>query len=229
MTVRINRERLWGDLMRLKEIGGYDDAATGLRGVRRLALTDEDAEARRLVVSWMREAGLRVRVDRIGNVYGERAGEDPALPCVLIGRHIDSVSTGGAFDGTLGVRFGTDMLGSAVTAGRLTLEYAHHLTDAAGAAVNDELVRIVGNLAIRPAQTNVIPAEAVLTVDLPYVRAVSGAGHDAQEIAATCPTAMVFVAGEYGGISHTPREYSSPDACGNGIDVLANAVLELAS
>jgi N-carbamoyl-L-amino-acid hydrolase len=39
---------------------------------------------------------------------------------------------------------------------------------------------------------------------------------------------MVFVAGEHGGISHTPREYSRPEACGNGIDVLANAVLALA-
>jgi N-carbamoyl-L-amino-acid hydrolase len=63
---------------------------------------------------------------------------------------------------------------------------------------------------------------------LPYVRAMSGAGHDAQEIAAICPTAMVFVAGEHGGISHTPREYSNPEACGNGTDVLANAVLRLA-
>jgi beta-ureidopropionase / N-carbamoyl-L-amino-acid hydrolase len=41
---------------------------------------------------------------------------------------------------------------------------------------------------------------------LGYVRAMSGAGHDAQEIAAICATAMVFVAGEYDGISHTPRE-----------------------
>jgi N-carbamoyl-L-amino-acid hydrolase len=49
--------------------------------------------------------------------------------------------------------------------------------------------------------------------------------HDAQEISAVCPTAMVFVAGENGGISHTPREHSNPDACGNGTDVLANAVL----
>jgi N-carbamoyl-L-amino-acid hydrolase len=39
---------------------------------------------------------------------------------------------------------------------------------------------------------------------------------------------MVFVAGEHGGISHTPREHSRPDACGNGIDVLANAILALA-
>jgi N-carbamoyl-L-amino-acid hydrolase len=42
---RINRDRLWATLMTLKEVGGYDDEATELRGVRRLALTD--AEARR--------------------------------------------------------------------------------------------------------------------------------------------------------------------------------------
>ena len=40
--------------------------------------------------------------------------------------------------------------------------------------------------------------------------------------------AMVFVAGEYGGISHTPREYSNPRACANGTNLLANAVLRLA-
>jgi N-carbamoyl-L-amino-acid hydrolase len=66
-------------------------------------------------------------------------------------------------------------------------------------------------------------------LDLPYVKAMSGAGHDAQEIAAICPTAMVFVAGEHGGISHTPREYSNPTACGNGVALLANAVLRLAN
>jgi N-carbamoyl-L-amino-acid hydrolase len=63
---------------------------------------------------------------------------------------------------------------------------------------------------------------------LTYVRAMSGAGHDAQEISAICPTTMVFVAGENGGISHTPREYSNPEACGSCIDMLANAVLRLA-
>jgi N-carbamoyl-L-amino-acid hydrolase len=90
----------------------------------------------------------------------------------------------------------------------------------------------------RMAKTAVVPFDAGIqdvlatTADhlgLPYVRAMSGAGHDAQEIAAICPTAMVFVAGENGGISHTPREYSNAVACGNGTDVLANAVLRLAN
>jgi N-carbamoyl-L-amino-acid hydrolase len=39
---------------------------------------------------------------------------------------------------------------------------------------------------------------------------------------------MVFVAGENGGISHTPGEYSNPGACANGTDMLANPVLRLA-
>jgi hypothetical protein len=60
--------------MELKEIGAYDDEATGLRGVRRLALTHADAETRRRCVQWMVEAGLKVRVDRIGNVYATRPG-----------------------------------------------------------------------------------------------------------------------------------------------------------
>src|SRR3712207_3551249 len=160
--------------MELREIGAYDDEATGLRGVGRLALTDTDAEARRRCVQWMVEAGLEVRVDKIGNVCAVRPGRDRSLPCVLMGSHIDTVATGGAFDGTLGVlggievmralndagietlrvvevgffteeegvRFGTDMLGSAVTAGRIPLDQAHKLTDSDGRTVEEELVRI---------------------------------------------------------------------------------------
>jgi N-carbamoyl-L-amino-acid hydrolase len=289
----------------------------------------------------------------------------------------------GFFTEEEGVRFGTDMLGSAVTAGRIPLDHARKLTDADGKTVKEELERIgfdgpeperrpvphayiechieqgpilaeagvtvgivegvqsiswqrltvrgeaahagttpigsrhdaglvaasvvvelrrmcdsgdygqlratVGTFDIGAGQTNVIPHRATITVDLrnpddeqmtaaeqhlagyvdglarehgvrvawermaktaavpfhpaiqdlltgtaddlglPYVRTMSGAGHDAQEIAAICPTGMVFVAGENGGISHTPREYSGPDACADGTDVLANAVLRLAN
>lgn len=55
------------------------------------------------------------------------------------------------------------------------------------------------------------------------------AGHAAQKISAIRPTAMVFVAGENGGISHTPCEYSNPDASGNGTDGLGNAIHRLAN
>ena len=64
---------------------------------------------------------------------------------------------------------------------------------------------------------------------LKYQRIISGAGHDAQEIAALCPTAMIFVPGEYDGISHNPREYSTPEACTRGVNVLLRALVELAT
>lgn len=413
--VTVDKDRLWQSLMGLAEVGAFDDERTGLRGVNRLALTDADAAGRRLVVSWMREAGLAVRVDRMGNIYARRAGTDFKAEPVLTGSHIDSVATAGAFDGCLGVlgglevirtldergittrrpievavfteeegaRFGTDMLGSAVAAGRLTLEHAYALTDREGNTVGGELARIgaagtederlapphayvechieqgpvlaeagaqvgvvsgvqaiswqevtflgraahagttptslridaglaaarvvtrlremvdsreygelratVGHLAVHPDLTNIVPARAELTVDLrnpddadmaraeraltaylaeleeaqpglivstrqmartghvpfdtgvqkliaeaanelglPYRTLLSGAGHDAQEIAALCPTAMIFVRGEYDGISHNPREYSTPDACADGISVLATVLLRLA-
>ncbi|MGW9596780.1 M20 family metallo-hydrolase [Streptomyces chartreusis] len=289
----------------------------------------------------------------------------------------------GIFTEEEGGRFGTDMLGSAVAASRLTLEYAHALTDRDGLTLGGELARTgfdgtvearlapphayvechieqgpvlaendvavgvvtgvqgiswqeitihgraahagttpthlradaglaaariivhlralvdsgdygelratVGHLVVHPDLTNIVPAHAELTVDLrnpddtqmaraeealaaflhdledsqpglsltcrqmakttyvpfdegvqkviaqaaddhglKHISLLSGAGHDAQEIAALCPTAMIFVRGEYDGISHSPREYSTPQACRQGVDVLATTLLRLA-
>jgi N-carbamoyl-L-amino-acid hydrolase len=83
-------------LEELGEIGRADGAC------HRLALTDEDKLGRDRVVSWMKELGLAVRIDRIGNIVGMRAGTKDAAP-VMTGSHIDTVATGGKFDGNLGV------------------------------------------------------------------------------------------------------------------------------
>lgn len=401
--------------MELAEVGAYTDERTGLRGVNRLALTDADAEGRRLVKRWMEEAGLEVRVDAIGNTYGRRAGARPDAAPVMSGSHIDSVPTGGAFDGALGVigalevvrslndrgivterpieiafftdeegaRFGTDMLGSATACGRIALDQAFGLTDRDGKRVEDELRRIgfvgeapvelspphayvelhieqgpvlareemdlgvvtgvqaiswqevtitgkachagttpmelrqdaglaaarlnvelhrlagsgevgeamrvtMGRIEPRPNQVNVVPASVLCTVDLrnpddaqmrraeqhvaafleelersmgvtirtrqtartesvvfsDHVRGViadkmrqaglkhrhlvSGAGHDAQEMAALCPSGMIFVPGEFDGISHNPRERSTEQACSQGATVLYETLVALA-
>ncbi len=414
-VVRIDGQRLWDSLMELARIGAYVDERTGLTGVNRQTLTDSEAEGRRLVVQCFRDAGLAVRFDRIGNVYARREGSDPGAAPVLMGSHIDSVATAGAFDGCLGVlgglevlrtfddlgivttrpvevaffteeegaRFGVDMLGSAVAVGRIALADALALTDRAGVALGDELVRhgfdgpepervapphayvechieqgpvlaaeglqvgvvtgvqgiswqevtihgraahagttptelrvdaglaashvvvrlremaesgefgalraTVGEMRFAPGLTNIVPTRAVFTVDLrnpdddamaraedaldaylheleerwpglaisvrrmartrhvpfdPEVQKavataaddlelshrslLSGAGHDAQELASVCPTAMVFVPGLYDGISHNPREYSTPEACADGVSVLATVVRRLA-
>jgi len=95
--MRIDRKRLESTIEELGRIG-----ATERGGLTRLALTDEDRRGRDLLVGWMRQAGLRVTVDQMGNIFGERAGQ-PGRPPVMMGSHADSVPTGGKYDGQLGV------------------------------------------------------------------------------------------------------------------------------
>src|SRR3954451_4658173 len=103
MTLAINPDRLWTSLMALAKVGAYRDERTGLMGVNRLGLTEADGQGRALVKRWFEEAGLEVRVDRIGNCYGRRPGQRRGAAPVMAGSHIDSVPTAGAFDGCLGV------------------------------------------------------------------------------------------------------------------------------
>jgi len=95
--VKIDRRRLEQTIEELSRLG---ETANG--GLTRLALSDDDRRARDRVVEWMRTASLAVRVDRMGNIFGERAGTAP-LPSVMMGSHLDSVPTGGRYDGQLGV------------------------------------------------------------------------------------------------------------------------------
>lgn len=414
-AIAIDKEHLYAELAALGAIGAYDDAETGLRGVDRLALTAADGEGRRHVVAKMRALGLEVTIDRIGNVFGRRAGRSRDLAPVMMGSHIDSVPTAGRFDGCLGVlgglevvralelakieterpivvgfftdeegsRFGTDMLGSAVATGRIRLEDAYALRDRAGKTVKEELaaigflgeadehlappyaylechveqgpilraagvdvgvvagvqsiswheLTIVGkaahagttpmslradagvaaariNLHLRemiasgrygaemratmgaitpaPGLVNIVPGRVTATVDLrnpddahmraaeaalvafyeevaraegvrvtwrqtartpcvpfdeglqariaraadargsSHARIVSGAGHDAQEMARITRAAMVFVPGEHEGISHNPRELSTPEQCAAGVSVLLDVARQLA-
>ena len=95
--MRINRKRIEESMEALGRVG-----ATAKGGLNRVALTDDDRRGRDLLVEWMREAGLSVTVDQMGNIFGRRAGSDGAAP-VMMGSHADSVPTGGRYDGQLGV------------------------------------------------------------------------------------------------------------------------------
>src|SRR5437867_12023237 len=101
---RIDRKRLEQSIDDLGRIG-----ETPRGGLTRLALTDEDKRGRDWMVRWMREAGLRVSVDQMGNIFGERPGTEP-LPPVMMGSHVDSVPTGGKYDGQLGVLCGLETI-----------------------------------------------------------------------------------------------------------------------
>jgi len=103
-NLRIDLERLLGRIGRLGEVGAL---AGG--GVCRLALGPEDKVARDLVVGWMRSLGLSVTIDGIGNVVAVRAGRRSGPP-VMTGSHIDTVATGGLYDGNLGVLAGLEVV-----------------------------------------------------------------------------------------------------------------------
>src|SRR5690242_72431 len=92
---------------RLAELARHGALPGG--GVCRLALTDEDKLGRDQVVRWMRDLGLRVTIDGIGNAVGVRAGREDGPP-VMMGSHIDTVRTGGPYDGNLGVMGGLEVI-----------------------------------------------------------------------------------------------------------------------
>ncbi len=102
--LRINGDRLQQRLADLAQIGAISGG-----GVCRLALTDEDRAGRDLVTGWMRALGLQVAIDPIGNVVATRPGRRSGPP-VMTGSHIDTVATGGRYDGNLGVLAGLEIV-----------------------------------------------------------------------------------------------------------------------
>ncbi|HEY4553117.1 MAG TPA: M20 family metallo-hydrolase [Bacillaceae bacterium] len=94
----IKGKRMAERLYQLSKIGLTDEG-----GSMRIGFSKEERQAKELVKKWMREAGLNVREDGAGNVYGRLAGKNDALPAILAGSHVDTVPNGGHFDGTLGV------------------------------------------------------------------------------------------------------------------------------
>ena len=108
-VLHIDIDRLVGRLEALGQIGVVH-GPNGERGCARLALTDADRDGRDLVVGWMRNLGLQVVIDAVGNVVATRPGTDPDAAPVMVGSHIDTVRTGGRFDGNLGVLGGLEVV-----------------------------------------------------------------------------------------------------------------------
>ena len=109
--LRIDVDRLMARLEALGQIGD-----TGDGGSCRLALTDEDRDGRDLVVSWMRDLGMSVTIDVVGNVTAVYPGRTGGPP-VMTGSHIDTVRTGGRYDGNLGVLAGLEVVETLSAAG----------------------------------------------------------------------------------------------------------------
>lgn len=109
--IRVDGDRLVDRLVRLGKNGALEGG-----GVCRLALTDSEKLGRDHTVAEMKALGLRVTVDPIGNIFGMRAGRREG-PAVMIGSHIDTVATGGIYDGALGVMSGLEVVATLNDAG----------------------------------------------------------------------------------------------------------------
>jgi N-carbamoyl-L-amino-acid hydrolase len=112
---RIDRARLLGRLETFNRIGALPGG-----GNCRLALSDEDRAGRDLLVRWMRELDLAVTVDAIGNIIGVRRGRGEELAPVMFGSHVDTVATGGRYDGLYGVLAGLEACEALDDAGVVT-------------------------------------------------------------------------------------------------------------
>ena len=166
-ALRVNHARLMERLFTLADIGAIDGG-----GCARLALSDEDKAGRDLVVEWMKDLGLSITIDIVGNVVGTwDVGQGSPI---MTGSHIDTVRTGGKYDGNYGVlagleviqtcqennftprrplavgfftneegsRYAPDMFGSLTYVGGLSVEEALHTIGIDGSQVGEELERI---------------------------------------------------------------------------------------
>ncbi|MBB6407965.1 allantoate amidohydrolase [Mesorhizobium sangaii] len=104
--IAVDAQRLLG---RIRELGAVGRDSEGR--LIRLAASDTDRLGRDLFVGWLRQAGLDVAIDRVGNIFGiwqspDNAGQAP----LLIGSHIDTVIDAGIYDGCYGVLAGLEVI-----------------------------------------------------------------------------------------------------------------------
>jgi N-carbamoyl-L-amino-acid hydrolase len=112
MTPTINADCLWQSVMAIAEIGPTPEG-----GSCRLALSPEDEAARRRLLQWCCDLGLHFEQDAIGNMFLRREGTESEAGAVAFGSHLDTVPTGGRFDGIFGVLAGLEVMRALEEAG----------------------------------------------------------------------------------------------------------------
>jgi N-carbamoyl-L-amino-acid hydrolase len=86
------------DLNAVSRIGIGDHGS-----VTRLVFSIKELRSRQLLIHLMGQAGLKIHVDAVGNIFGRLDGSDSKAPVVLAGSHLDTVIHGGKYDGPVGV------------------------------------------------------------------------------------------------------------------------------
>ena len=88
----------------MRDLNAIGRIGIGDRGsVTRLVFSIKELRSRQLLLHLLRQAQLKIHIDRIGNIFGRFEGGDPNLPAVLAGSHLDTVIHGGKYDGPVGV------------------------------------------------------------------------------------------------------------------------------
>ena len=107
----IDGQTLLARLRQLGEIGrGADNQLT------RLAASDTDKRGRDQFVSWLKDAGLEIAVDRIGNIFGSWQVESDIRP-LMLGSHIDTVINAGIYDCSYCVLTGLSLVSALLAKG----------------------------------------------------------------------------------------------------------------
>ena len=119
VAAAIDVGRVLSRLEILAQIGAQPDG-----GITCIGFSDEETEANALFASWMREAGLTVAHDEIGNLFGSTDQNQPGVSPFAAGSHLDTVPNGGKYDGRLGVVAALETIEAIRTAG---VELAHPL------------------------------------------------------------------------------------------------------
>jgi allantoate deiminase len=84
-------------------IGALGAISETPENLTRIFLSPQHRVAADLLLSWMRDAGMRADLDAMGNVCGRYEGDRPGLPCLMLGSHYDTVRDAGKWDGPLGI------------------------------------------------------------------------------------------------------------------------------
>ena len=87
LSTLVNSDRLTQSVASLAQIGQLPKG-----GVRRIAYSPEDIQARNLVQHWMIEAGMSVRLDTAGNIIGRYPGKFPQAPALATASANSAVS-----------------------------------------------------------------------------------------------------------------------------------------
>ena len=101
----VNGDLLNQSIASLAQIGQLPNS-----GVKRIAYSKEDIEARNLVRQWMQELEMEVTIDAAGNIIGKYPGNNSHAGAIATGSHIDTVPCGGYYDGAYGVLAGLEVV-----------------------------------------------------------------------------------------------------------------------